>query len=144
MQDYSLRLLEVRSAQFGVPNTYMLVKIEANMTRGPVTTVPYILWDELRVKLSSVGIEDCVLQNAKEILDLTGTYKITECQLSYDQWHSSAFPARIFLGECCSSNVSGCEQTVKSIPDRVCDVPLRMLQVPRPELNRCTTRECSA
>jgi hypothetical protein len=42
------------------------------------------------------------------------------------------------------SNVSGCEQTVKSTADRVCDVPLRMLQVPRPEFNRCTTRECSA
>jgi hypothetical protein len=42
------------------------------------------------------------------------------------------------------SNVSGCEQTVKSKPDMVCAVPLRMLQVPRPELNRCSTRERSA
>jgi hypothetical protein len=49
-----------------------------------------------------------------------------------------------FLVSAVSSNVSGCEQTVKSIPDRVCDVPLRMLEVPRPELNRCRTRECSA
>jgi len=37
-------------------------------------------------------------------------------------------------------NVSGCEQTVKSISYRVCAVPLRMLQVPRPGLNRRTTR----
>src|ERR1700730_11946153 len=37
--------------------------------------------------------------------------------------------------------VSDCEQTVKSKPDRVGAVPLRMLQVPRPELNRCTTRD---
>ena len=29
-------------------------------------------------------------------------------------------------------NVSGCDQTVKSIPDKICAVPLRMLQVPRP------------
>jgi hypothetical protein len=31
------------------------------------------------------------------------------------------------------SNVSGFEQTVKSIPNKVCAVPLWMLQVPRPE-----------
>jgi hypothetical protein len=85
MKDYSLRILEVRSAQFGVPNTYMLIKIEASVTKVPVATVPYSFWDELRVKLSSIGIEDRVLQNAKESLDLTGAYKIPECQLSDDQ-----------------------------------------------------------
>lgn len=52
-------------------------------------------------------------------------------------------PAR-FLVSRVPSNVSGCEQTVKSIRDMVCAVPLRMLQVPRPELNRCTTRKRSA
>jgi hypothetical protein len=85
MKDYSLRILEIRSAQLGLPNTYMLVKIEASVTQVPVATVPCGLWDELRVKLSSVGITDSVLQNAKESLDLTGAYKITECQLSNDQ-----------------------------------------------------------
>jgi hypothetical protein len=90
MKGYSLRILEVRSAQFGVPDTYMLVKIES-MTRVPVTTVPFTLWDELRVKLSSVGIADSVLQNAKESLDLTGAYKITECQLSNDQLSQLGF-----------------------------------------------------
>jgi hypothetical protein len=63
------------------------------------------------------------------------------------------YPNRQGRGLCCKnfprrneapSNVSACEQTVKSFPDRICAVPLRMLQVPRPELNRCTTRECSA
>lgn len=85
MKDYSLRILEIRSAQFGMTNSYMLVKIEASVTQVPVATVPYGLWDELRVKLSSVGIADSVIQNAKESLDLTGAYKITECQLSHDQ-----------------------------------------------------------
>ena len=32
------------------------------------------------------------------------------------------------------SNVSGCAQTVKSVSDSVCAVPLWMLQVPRPEI----------
>jgi hypothetical protein len=41
-------------------------------------------------------------------------------------------------------NVSGYEQTSKSIPDMVCAVPLRMLQVPKPELNRCIARKRSA
>ena len=85
MKGYSLRILEIRSAQFGVPNTYMVVKIEASVTEVPVSTVPYTLWDELRVKLSSVGIEDSVLRNAKESLDLTGVFKIPECPLSSDQ-----------------------------------------------------------
>jgi len=85
MKGYSLRILEIRSAQFGVPNTYMVVKIEASVTEVPVSTVPYTLWDELRVKLSSVGIEDSVLRNAKESLDLTGAFKIPECPLSSDQ-----------------------------------------------------------
>ena len=85
MKDYSLRILEIRSAQFGVPNTYMLVKIQASMTSVPVETVPYSAWDELRMKLSSVGVADSVLQNAKESLDLTGAFKIPECPLSQDQ-----------------------------------------------------------
>ena len=85
MKDYSLRILEIRSAHFGVPNTYLLVKIEASMTEVPVATVPYNLWDELRVKLSSIGIADSVLRNAKESLDLTGAFKIPECPLSEDQ-----------------------------------------------------------
>jgi hypothetical protein len=85
MKGYSLRILEIRSAQFGVPNTYMVVKIEASVTEVPVSTVPYTLWDELRVKLSSVGIEDSVLRNAKESLDLTGAFKIPEFPLRNDQ-----------------------------------------------------------
>ena len=85
MKDYSLRILEIRSAQFGMTNSYMLVKIEASVTQVPVATVPYGLWDELRVKLSSVGVSDDALQNAKESLDLTGAYNLTECQLSDDQ-----------------------------------------------------------
>jgi choline dehydrogenase-like flavoprotein len=43
--------------------------------------------------------------------------------------------------ECDRSNVSGCDQTAGSIPDKVSAVPLRMLQVPRPELNRFATRK---
>ena len=85
MKGYSLRILEIRSAEFGVPNTYMLVKIDASMTRVPVVTVPYNLWAELRVKLSSIGIADSVLHNAKESLDLTGAFKLPECPLSGDQ-----------------------------------------------------------
>ena len=85
MKDYSLRILEIRSAQLDLPNTYMLVKIEASVTQSPVATVPCGLWDDLRGKLSKVGVSDGVLQNAKESLDLTGAYKFTECQLSADQ-----------------------------------------------------------
>lgn len=85
MKDYSLRIVEVKSTQFGVPNTYMLIKIESSMSGVPVTTVPYTLWDELRVKLSSVGIGERVLQDAKESLDLTGAFKIPEFPLSGDQ-----------------------------------------------------------
>ena len=77
MKDDSLRILEIRSAQFGLPNTYMLVEIETSKTRRPVTTIQYYLWDELRIKLTSVRIEDSVLQTAKESLDRTGIYKIT-------------------------------------------------------------------
>jgi|GEM_PF-5562825 len=40
------------------------------------------------------------------------------------------------------SNVSGCEQTGKRIPDRICAVPLWLLQVPGRKLKRYTTREC--
>ena len=54
-------------------------------SKVPVTTVPYTLWDELRVKLSSVGIGERVLQDAKESLDLTGAFKIPEFPLSGDQ-----------------------------------------------------------
>ena len=85
MKDYSLRIVEVKSAQIGVPNTYMLIKIESSVSGVPVTTVPYTLWDELRVKLSSVGIGERVLQDAKESLDLTGAFKIPEFPLSGDQ-----------------------------------------------------------
>jgi hypothetical protein len=85
MKDYSLRIVEVKSTQNGVPNTYMLIKIESSMSGVPVTTVPYTLWDELRVKLSSVGIGERVLQDAKESLDLTGAFKIPEFSLSENQ-----------------------------------------------------------
>ncbi len=50
----------------------------------------------------------------------------------------------LFLIGIVPPNVSGCEQTLKSVPDRILAVPLRMLQVPRPELNRCIVREYSA
>src|SRR4029077_10277247 len=54
-----------------------------------------------------------------------------------------AWLPRSFLVKAVPSNVSGCDQTGEFIPDKLCAVPLRMLQVPRPELNRCTTRKCS-
>jgi hypothetical protein len=78
-----------------------------------------------------------------ELVDL----EIDEVQTRQGHWAIvdlvSSGP-HVFLVNPVPSNVSGCEQTVRSVPDRVSFVPLRMLQVPRPELNRCTTRECSA
>ena len=88
MRTYWFHIVESKSPQPGVPSTYMLARSNApdrNMTGGAMPTVHHPSWEHLAVALSSVGVHDEALREAKADLDRTGSHAITEVILSDDQ-----------------------------------------------------------
>jgi hypothetical protein len=66
---YWLHILEDKSPQPDIPSTYLLVRANAperNLAGGSMPQVHYPSWGQLCQKLSDVGIDGGVLQDAKE------------------------------------------------------------------------------
>jgi len=87
MKTYWLHILADRPPQSDTP-TYLLMRANApdrDLAGGSMPTVHYHSWAQLGQKLSEIGIDGEVLQDAKENLDLKGRHTITEVILSDEQ-----------------------------------------------------------
>jgi hypothetical protein len=94
MRHYWFHLVESKSPRPDMRSTYVLSRADAptrNGEGGATPTVHYPSWEQLARKLSRVGIDGGVLQDAKDNLDSKGSHTIQDVVLSDDQVEQLGF-----------------------------------------------------
>ena len=94
MKSYWLHILESKSSQLALSSTYLLILAsmpDRNVPGGSLPTCHYGSWELLAQKLSSVGIPDILVRDAKEKLDSGASPEIREVILSDEQLEHLGF-----------------------------------------------------